>query len=92
MLWIGQESLILSGVTIGNGAVIGARTTVVRDVAPYSITAGCPGTHRRYRVDESQIESLQQIAWWDWPMERIQQAFPLLLSDRVEEFIKRYGK
>jgi len=91
-VWIGQESLILSGVKIGNGAVIGARTTVVRDIAPYSITAGCPGTHRRFRFDQGKIEMLERIAWWDWPMERIEQALPLLLSNRIEEFLEKYAE
>ncbi len=89
-VWIGHEALILSGVTIGNGAVVGARSVVTRDVDAYSVVAGNPATHRRYRFDESVRESLNSMKWWDWPMEKIQASFPLLLSADVEGFVERF--
>jgi virginiamycin A acetyltransferase len=90
-VWVGRDALILSGVAIGNGAVVAARSVVTRDVAPYSIVAGNPARHVRFRFPEETIAALQAIAWWDWPLERIKEAWPLLLSGDVEAFIARYG-
>jgi acetyltransferase-like isoleucine patch superfamily enzyme len=89
-VWIGQDALILSGVVIGNGAVIAARSVVVGDVSPYSIMAGNPAKHIRFRFNESIIDALQKIAWWDWPLSRIEEAWPLLLSSNIEVFIDKY--
>ena len=89
-VWIGQEAFILSGVTIGNGAVIGARTVVAKNVKPYSIVVGNPARHLRYRVDESLIPALQALVWWDWPIEKIAEAMPLILSGNIREFIETY--
>ncbi len=90
-VWFGTDALILSGVTIGNGAVIGARSVVTRDVAPYSIVVGVPARHLRFRFDAATIEALQKIAWWDWPLPKIEEALPLLMSSDLKAFIERYG-
>ena len=90
-VWFGTDALILSGVTIGNGAVIGARSVVTKDVAPYSIVAGVPARHLRSRFDAATIEALQKIAWWDWPLPKIEEALPLLMSSDLKAFIERYG-
>jgi acetyltransferase-like isoleucine patch superfamily enzyme len=90
-VWIGYEALILSGVKIGNGAVVAARSIVTRDVKPYSIVAGNPARHVRFRFDERAVKALEEIAWWDWPMDKIKAAWPLLLADDVEAFIAAYG-
>jgi acetyltransferase-like isoleucine patch superfamily enzyme len=89
-VWIGTETLILSGVTIGDGAVIGARSVVTKDVAPYAIVAGNPARHIRFRFSPEAIRDLETICWWDWPLPRIQDAWPLLLAPDVEAFIARY--
>ena len=89
-VWIGTDALILSGVEIGNGAVIAARSVVTEDVAPYSIMAGNPAKHIKFRFSESIIDDLQKIAWWDWPLSKIEEAWPLLLSSDIEAFIARY--
>ena len=60
-VWIGREALILSGVTIGDGAVIGARAVVTRDIAPYSIVAGNPARHLKYRFPEDIVEALLRL-------------------------------
>jgi acetyltransferase-like isoleucine patch superfamily enzyme len=91
-VWIGQDVLILSGVAIGNGAVIGARAVVARDVKPYSIVAGNPAQHIRFRFTPDVIDALQRVSWWDWPIDKIKEAWPLLMSPNVEEFIGRYGR
>lgn len=89
-VWIGQGSVILSGVNIGDGAVIGARSVVVKDVKAYEIVAGNPARHIRYRFAPEVIDALERIAWWNWSDECIAEALPLLLSADTAEFILRY--
>lgn len=91
-VWIGREALILSGVTVGNGAAVAARTVVTEDVAPYSIVAGNPAKFIRFRFNNSIIADLQKIAWWNWPIAKIEEAWPLLLSSDIEAFIAEYKK
>lgn len=64
-VWIGYEAVILSGVTIGDGAVIGCRAVVTKDVPPYTIVGGVPAKPIRKRFDEETIKELQKIKWWD---------------------------
>ncbi len=64
-VWIGEGAFIRSGVSIGTGAVIAARAVVVKDVAPYSIVAGVPAKHIRYRLQESLIERMLASEWWN---------------------------
>jgi acetyltransferase-like isoleucine patch superfamily enzyme len=90
-VWIGIDALILSGVTIGNGAVIGARAVVTHDVAPYSVVAGVPARHIRFRFDRATIDALERIAWWSWPLPKIEAALPLLQSGDIKSFLNTYG-
>lgn len=91
-VWIGEEALILSGVEIGNGAVVAARSVVTKAVAPYSIVAGNPARHLRFRFSEETIAALEQIAWWNWSWMEIKQAWHLLQSADVEAFVAKYSK
>ncbi len=86
-VWLANHAVILSGVTIGDGAAIGANTIVTRDVDPYTIVAGNPARFIRKRFSETQREALLEIRWWDWDMERVRQFVPLLCSGRIDEFI-----
>ena len=70
-VWIGYEAVILSGVTIGDGAIIGTRAAVTKDVPPYTIVGGVPAKPIRKRFDEKVIEELLKIKWWDWTEEKI---------------------
>lgn len=70
-VWLGYEALILPGVTIGNGAIVAAGSVVAADVAPYSIVAGNPAKEIRRRFTPGAIAILQEVAWWDWPVEKI---------------------
>jgi hypothetical protein len=84
---IGRDVIMLSGVTIGDGAVIGAGSVITRDVAPYSITAGNPARHIRWRFPEPIREALLKIRWWDWPLLELRQIGHLLMSDRIEDLL-----
>ena len=70
-VWIGYEAVVLAGVTIGDGAVIGARAVVTHDVPPYALMGGVPAKFIRKRFDDDTIQSLLSLCWWDWPEERI---------------------
>jgi virginiamycin A acetyltransferase len=87
-VWIGINALILSGVHIGDGAIIGANSVVTKDVEPYAIVAGNPAKVIRKRFDQETIDSLERIKWWDWDIQKIKANIPLLLSNKFEEFIK----
>ena len=70
-VWIGYEAVILAGVTVGDGAVIGTRAVVTKDVPPYTIVGGVPAKPIRERFSRDIIDSLLRIKWWDWPAEEI---------------------
>jgi acetyltransferase-like isoleucine patch superfamily enzyme len=89
-VWVGYGALILSGVRIGDGAVVAARSVVRGNVEPYSVVAGNPSRHVKFRFDEAAVNALEEIAWWDWPMDKIKEAWPLLLADDVQAFINAY--
>jgi len=90
-VWIGRDAIVLSGVTVHDGAVIGARSVVTRDVEPYSVVVGNPARHLRYRFSREQVEALRRIAWWSWPLDEVRKAMPILQSGDVDGFIARYG-
>ena len=70
-VWIGYEAVILAGVTIGDGAIVGTRAVVTKDIPPYTIVGGIPAKPIRKRFDDQTISRLEQIKWWDWPKEKI---------------------
>lgn len=70
-VWIGYEAVVLAGVTIGDGAIIGTRAVVTKDVPPYTIVGGVPAKPVKKRFPEEVISALLEIQWWKWPRERI---------------------
>lgn len=70
-VWIGSNAIILPGVVIATGAVIGAGAVVTKDVAPYSIVAGNPAHHIRFRLPAEQIEALLALAWWNYDLAQL---------------------
>ena len=77
-VWIGYEAVILSGVTIGDGAIIAARAVVTQDVPPYTIVGGVPARPIRKRYNEASIAQLLQLQWWNWPEETLARMLPAI--------------
>jgi len=67
-VWIGANAIILDGVKIGNGAIIAAGAVVTKDVPDYCIVGGVPARTIKYRFDSDVIEKLQELQWWDFPL------------------------
>ena len=82
-VWIGYEALILSGVTVGDGAIIGSRAVVTKDVPPYTIVGGVPAKSIRRRFDGAVIERLEKLRWWDWDIETIRRSIPAIQSGDI---------
>lgn len=82
-VWMGYDCLIMPGVTIGNGAIISSRSVVVSDVPAYSIVGGNPAKVIRQRFSDEVIAELENIAWWDWPPEKITQNLAAITSGDI---------
>ncbi|MDQ7787544.1 MAG: CatB-related O-acetyltransferase [Thermodesulfovibrionales bacterium] len=70
-VWIGDSAILLSGVTIGDGAVIGAGSIVTKNVGPFSVVAGTPARKLRMRFNDTIIRQLLDIQWWNWTEEKM---------------------
>lgn len=84
-VWIGYEAVIMQGVTIGDGAIIGTRAVVTKDVLPYSIVGGVPAKPIRKRFSDEVIAQLLEIKWWDWPDEKIKENISAIQSGNIKE-------
>lgn len=88
-VWIGINSVVMRGVTIGDGAVVAANSVVTHDVPHYAIVGGVPARLIRYRFSEDIIYALQRIRWWEWSEDK--------LRDNVNDFsdpeffVKKWG-
>ena len=89
-VWVSFEAVIMSGVTIGHGAIVSARAVVTRDVQPYEIVGGVPARHIGWRFDEATREALLRISWWDWSTEKVAAYVDELQSPDVAGFIARH--
>lgn len=63
-VWIGDNAIIMAGLSIGDGAVVGAGAVVTRDVAAYDIVAGAPALRIRSRFDPEAVARLLASQWW----------------------------
>jgi acetyltransferase-like isoleucine patch superfamily enzyme len=91
-VWIGYGATILCGISIGDGAIIGARAVVTKNVEPYSIVAGNPAKLIKYRFEANTIKELLEIRWWDLPRDDIAALVPQLLSGDTANLIDRVRK
>ena len=82
-VWIGYEAVILPGVRIGDGAIVGTRAVVTKDVPPYTIVGGVPARPIRRRFDDATIESLEALRWWDWDFDKIKRNIPIIQSGDI---------
>lgn len=83
-VWIGYEAVILAGVTVGDGAIIGSRALVTRNVPPYTIVGCVPAQPIRKRFEADIIAGLLALRWWDWPPERISANLEAIQPGRIE--------
>lgn len=86
-VWIGSEAMILAGVTIGSGAIIAARSVVVKDVPPYAVVGGNPAEVIKYRFEEAEIQDLLKLKWWDWSEEKVKVAMPYICDTNIQGLI-----
>lgn len=87
-VWLCANSVILSGITIGHGAVVANSAVVTKDVAPYEIVGGNPAKHIRWRFDEVTRDALLKSGWWDWPENEVLKIAPLLCSENLTAFFE----
>jgi acetyltransferase-like isoleucine patch superfamily enzyme len=88
-VWIGRKCTIMSGVSIGDGACVASCSVVTRNVPEYAIVGGNPARIIRKRFDDSTIQRLLVLRWWDWPIEKINQSMTVLLGGDVSELLDR---
>jgi len=88
-VWIGHKAMIMSGVTIGYGAVVAAGALVVKDVPPYAIVGGNPAKVLKYRFEDDAVARLLNLKWWELPDEEIAQLVPALCDTDVWELISQ---
>jgi acetyltransferase-like isoleucine patch superfamily enzyme len=76
-VWIGQQAVLLGGITVGHGAIVGAFAVIAKDVQPYTVVVGNPAITIRSRFDRTTIGRLLDLRWWDWPDD--------VIAERAEE-------
>jgi|GEM_PF-64792 len=86
-VWIGYEAILLSGVKIGDGAIIGTRAVVTEDVPPYTIVGGVPAKPIRKRFPDAVIEKLLELKWWNWPPEKVKEKLSAIQSGNLEALL-----
>lgn len=86
-VWIGYEAVILAGVTIGDGAIIGTRAVVTKDVPPYTVVGGVPAKQIKKRFPEQTVAALLQLKWWDWDEDRIERNLAAIQSGNLNGLV-----
>ncbi|WP_308444565.1 CatB-related O-acetyltransferase [Laribacter hongkongensis] len=90
-VWIGSCAVIMSGVSVGDGAVIAANAVVTKDIPPYAVVAGNPAKIVKFRFPPEVIDSLLEIKWWDWPLERVVEFAPDLCQEKIHCFVSKFS-
>ncbi len=83
-VWIGYEAVIMPGVKIGDGAIVATKSVVVKDVPPYTVVGGNPTTQLRQRFSDETIDTLLEIAWWNWNIEKITRNLEKIVGADIE--------
>lgn len=83
-VWIGYDAVIMAGVTVGDGAIIGTRAVVTKDVEPYSIVGGIPAKEIRKRFSPDIVARLQKLQWWNWSIEKIRENITVIQSGNID--------
>lgn len=86
-VWIGYEAVIMSGVHIGDGAIIGTRAVVTKDVAPYTIVGGVPAKPIRKRFPDETIAALLKMQWWNWDHDKIERNIAAIQSGDLNQIV-----
>jgi virginiamycin A acetyltransferase len=83
-VWIGYESVILPGITIGDGAIIAAKSVVTKDVPAYRVVGGNPAGIIKQRFSDAEIAQLLKIGWWDWEIDKISRNIHLIMQSDLQ--------
>lgn len=87
-VWLGAESMIMPGIHIGDGAVVGARALVTKNIGPYEIWGGNPARLIKKRFSDEDVCKLLQIKWWNWDESTLRKNLSLLQSNDIEALWK----
>ncbi len=83
-VWIGYDAVIMAGGTVGDGAIIGTRAVVKKDVEPYSIVGGIPAKEIRKRFSPDIVARLQKLQWWNWDIEKIRNSISAIKAGDID--------
>lgn len=89
-VWIGRNVTIMSGINVGDGAIIATNSTITKNVEPYTIVGGNPMRVIKKRFSEEQISDLLNIKWWFWDDNKVEENYELLCSDNIDNFINKH--
>jgi virginiamycin A acetyltransferase len=89
-VWLGMNATILSGVTIGDGAVVAACAVVTKNVEPYTIVGGNPAKPLKKRFQDEEIAKLLEVQWWNWDISKIEANIQLISSHDISGFLAQH--
>lgn len=90
-VWIGTQSVVLGGISVGDGAVIAANSLVNKDVPPYAIVAGSPAKIIGYRFDDELIAKLLKLQWWNWTDDQLRANKSFFENELTHETVEKYS-
>lgn len=86
-VWIGYESVIMPGVKIGDGAIVAAKSVVVKDVPAYTVVGGNPASKIKQRFSDTEVAQLLEIQWWNWEIAKISRNIHLIMQGDIQALI-----